>query len=220
MRSIRWIAGIAASFALVAGVATLSIDRGAFAADHVDPPARTDPAAVGALADVAADIADVYFFHGGGTAKLIITNAGPRAPGLAPVYDQNVVYVLHVSNDGNVATDEATIDIRYGRDPAGNWGVRISGVPGTTAPIVGPVQTTLTSGGVTAIAGLFDDPFFFDNEGFRDTRASGTLMIRNDRNFFAGKNDTSISMQFPTSAIANGTNPVTVWAESRRIAGA
>ncbi len=201
---------ITAAFALAVG--GVVVDRSVRAADHVDPPSRTDPATVGALADVAADIADVYFWHSNGTAKLALTNGGPRVPGLPPVYDSNVVYLLHISTDGNVATDEQLVDIRYGRDPAGNWGVRIAGVPGTTAPIVGPVQTTLTSGPVRAIAGLFDDPFFFDLQGFRTTRSTGTLSFNNQRNFFRGQNDTAVVIQIPKSRLANGSNPIRVWA--------
>ena len=91
-------------------------------------------------------------------------------------------------------------------------------MPGSTGPIVGAVQTQLTSGQVLAEAGLFDDPFFFDLQGFNDTKATGKLSIMTNRNFFAGKNDTAMVLQMPRSAIENPGHPISVWAETRRIA--
>ena len=212
-------AAVAMAAAVTLAAGGLWVDRSADAADHLDPPMRTDPA-VATVADTAADIADVFAFNDASTVTLIVTNAGPRAGGLPAVYDKNVLYRLHVSTDGDATTDENIIDVRYGQDPAGNWGVQFSGIPGTAAPISGPVQTTLTSGaGTRAIAGLFDDPFFFDLEGFKATQSTGTLSIKNTRNFFAGKNDTSFVIDFPRAAITPTNNTITVWAETRRISG-
>lgn len=209
-------AALAALLALGAGVAWLG--RGARAADHFDPPARVN---IGANSDIAADIADVFIWNTATTVTMAITGSGPSVQGLPGFYDTNLVFLIHISNDGNPATDEATIDIRYGRDPSGKFGVQFLNIPGASGPIVGPVQTILTDGPVVkAIAGVFDDPFFFDAEGFTETRATGVLSIRNTRNIFAGKNDTSFVMEVPRSAIANGANPITIWAESRRIPGA
>lgn len=212
-------AAVAMAAAVTLAAGGLWVDRSADAADHLDPPMRTDPA-VSTMADTAADIADVFAFNDANTVTLIVTNAGPRAGGLPAVYDKNVIYRLHISTDGDATTDENIIDVRYGQDPSGNWGVQFSGIPGTAAPISGPVQTTLTSGaGTRAIAGLFDDPFFFDLQGFKDTQATGTLSIKNTRNAFAGKNDTSFVIDFPRAAITPTNNTITVWAETRRISG-
>jgi len=210
-------AAVTAGMLLAAG--GLWVDRSADAADHLDPPMRTDPA-VSTMADTAADIADVFAFNDADTVTMIVTGAGPRAANLPAVYDRNVLYRIHISTDGDATTDEKIIDVRYGQDAANNWGVQFVGIPGTTAPLAGPVQTTLTGpAGVRATAGLFDDPFFFDLQGFKDTQASGTLSITNKRNFFAGKNDTSIVVDFPRSAITATNNTITLWAETRRISG-
>ncbi|TVV72866.1 DUF4331 family protein [Sphingomonas solaris] len=212
-------AALASATLAVVAAGGLWVYQSANAADHLDPPSRTD-AAVTSTPDVAADIADVFAWNTDSTVTLVVTNAGPRAPGEAPFYDRNVIYQIHVSNDGNPATSERDINVRYGRDAAGNWGVQFEGIPGATGAVAGPVQTVLTNGAVVkATAGLFDDPFFFDLQGFKDTQSTGTLSIRNTRNFFAGKNDTSFVIEFPRSAIENGTNPIQIWAETRRIQG-
>ena len=187
------------------------------AADHLDPPART----TGEGADVASDIADIFVYNDATTVKLIMTTAGPQVPGVPPTYDKDVLYQLHISNTGDPTTSQFTISIRYGKDAAGDWGVQFVGIPGASGTVSGPVQTVLTDGGavVKAEAGLFTDPFFFDLEGFNDTKATGVLSIRSDRNFFAGKNDTSFVIEFPRSAIENGTKPINVWGETGRITG-
>jgi hypothetical protein len=206
--------------ALVAGLglasASLMFHHRVRAADHLDPPARTS----GTAADTAADIADIYLWNDASTVKIIMTTAGPKTPDMGPTFDRDVLYQLHISNDGDATTSEFDINIRYGKDAAGNWGVQFVGIPGASGPVSGPVQTVLTDGSVVkAEAGLFDDPFFFDLEGFNDTKATGILSIRNDRDFFAGKNDTSFVIEFPRSAIENGTKPINVWGETRRITG-
>jgi hypothetical protein len=203
--------GITAALLLAGG--SVWLEHAAAAADHLDPPARTN---IGTASDTAADIADVFLWNTASTVTLAVTGAGPKEAGVGPTYDADVVYVVHLSNDGDPTTDEATIDVRYGKDAAGNWGVQFKGVPSATGAIVGPVQTTLTQGDVKATAGLFDDPFFFDLDGFNATKASGTLSIVNNRNFFAGKNDTSFVLEFPRSAIESTGHPITAWVETRR----
>jgi len=216
MRVREW----AAAFVVVTGVSLsaggLMFHHRAKAADHLDPPART----TGEGADVASDIADIFVFNDATTVKIIMTTAGPQVPGVPPTYDKDVLYQLHISNTGDPTTAQFNINIRYGKDPAGDWGVQFAGIPGASGPVSGPVQTVLTDGSaVKAEAGLFTDPFFFDLEGFNDTKATGILSIRSDRNFFAGKNDTSFVIEFPRSAIENGTKPINVWGETGRITG-
>lgn len=207
-------AAIAAFIGLGAG--GLAFHHRAKAADHLDPPART----TGEGADVASDIADIFVWNDATTVKIVMTTAGPQVAGVPPTFDKDVLYQLHISNTGDPTASPFTIMIRYGKDASGNWGVQFSGIPGSSGPVSGPVQTMLTDGAVVkAEAGLFTDPFFFDLEGFNDTKNTGILSIRNDRNFFAGKNDTSFVIEFPRSAIENGTKPINVWGETGRITG-
>lgn len=217
MRIREWAVGLVLVAGLSLGAGGLLFHHRAKAADHLDPPART----TGEGADIASDIADIFVFNDATTVKIIMTTAGPQVPGVPPTYDKDVLYQLHISNTGDPTTSQFNINIRYGKDAAGDWGVQFVGIPGASGTVSGPVQTVLTDGGsvVKAEAGLFTDPFFFDLEGFNDTKATGVLSIRSDRNFFAGKNDTSFVIEFPRSAIENGTKPINVWGETGRITG-
>jgi hypothetical protein len=216
MRPRETIIGAAIAAFIGLGAGGLAFQHHAKAADHLDPPART----TGEGADIASDIADIFVWNDASTVKIVMTTAGPQVAGVPPTYDKDVLYQLHISNTGDPTASPFTIYIRYGKDASGNWGVQFSGIPGASGPVSGPVQTMLTDGTVIkAEAGLFTDPFFFDLEGFNDTKNTGILSIRNDRNFFAGKNDTSFVIEFPRSAIENGTKPINVWGETGRITG-
>jgi Domain of unknown function (DUF4331) len=191
------------------------------AADHLDPPARTDPAA-DSRPDPASDIADIYAFHDANRVVMILTFAGPGAATAPATYDPNVRYRINVSNAGSRTTTEFPIDIQFGRDTAvagAPFGVRVRGVPGVVGDITGPVESTISRDGVRVRAGLFDDPFFFDLQGFRDTQSTGTLSFRNNRDFFAGTNLTAVVIEIPRARLANGTNPLDIWAETARLGG-
>jgi hypothetical protein len=190
--------------------------RAIVAADHNEPAARTqvgtDP-----TPDRAADLADIYAFHDATSLTVIITFGGPQATNLPAIYDPDVLYRIHISNDGNRANTEIPIDVRFGFD-GNNPGIEVRGLPGATV-IQGPVETNLSQGGYLIRAGLFDDPFFFDLQGFRETLATGTLMFRNNRDFFGAQNITGVVIQIPRSRVENGNNPLDIWSETGRFGG-
>lgn len=232
MQSWKW--ALAAGAVLAATPLAILIPEAASpAADHLDPPLRTDGLMGDPTPDVPADIADVFAWFtepvlnaDGSTRKaakfnLGMTFAGPGVSSQPGVYDRDVLYILHVSNDGNPLTDEFTIRVRFGKDPSKQnaWGVQITGVPGVTGAIVGPVETDLPKDGVLARAGIFDDPFFFDVLGFRESRAMNTLRFDNKRDFFVGQNDTAFILEVPRERIFAGNNRIDVWGESRRFGG-
>ena len=189
------------------------------AADHLDPPARTDRN-VDPTPDLPADIADIFIWHSGGTVKLVLTFGGPSSPSLPAFYDRDVLYKILVSTSAPSETAEVVIRARFGRGQGPDeWGVRIEGVPGVTGAIEGPVETTLTKDGVTARAGLFDDPFFFDSRGLRESRTLGAIRIDNERDFFAAQNDTAIVLELPADRFASATAPLAVWTTTSRIGG-
>lgn len=185
------------------------------AADHFDPPARVGTT-VGNTLDIAPDIADLYAFHDANNVYLALSFAGPASDTLPAVYDRNVLYRINVSNTGARTDTEIPIEIRFGFD--GTFpGVQVTGLPGGT--ITGPVETNITAAnGIVVRAGLFDDPFFFDQQGFIQTRQTGTLSFNNQRNTFAGRNDTFIAISIPRPLIDRG-EPLDIWAATARIGG-
>ena len=207
----------AAALAVAAPVAFFSADQFLGAADHLDPPARTDPN-VDPTPDKAADIADIYAYHTDTSIIIALTFAGPQPTNLPATYDRNVLYTINISNAGARTDAEFPVRIRFGFDGSAP-GVQVTGLPGTTGPITGPVETTLTRDGVRVRAGLYDDPFFFDLQGFNQTRSTGTLAITNTRDFFAGQNITGVVIEIPRAAVVSGANPIDIWATSARFGG-
>jgi len=212
---VKRLAGVAAAGAVVVGVASLS-HRALPAADHLDAPTRTDPA-FDTTPDRPADIADIYAWHTATHLILALTFAGPNPAGEAGTYDRDVLYEINVSTDGIAQTTEVPIRIRFGFD--GNRpGVQVTGLPGG-ASVQGPVEETLTVNNMLVRAGLFDDPFYFDLQGFRETRSTGTLRFNSQRDFFAGQNDTAVVIQIPRSMIQQGNQLIHVWSAASRFGG-
>lgn len=171
----------------------------ALAADHVEAP--------GTIADPAADINDFFAWSEAGSLNLIISFAPLLAPG-AIAYDRDVLYQVHIDSNGDQIADQ-TIDVRFGQNSSAVWGVQVSGLGG--APIVGPVGSVTSSGSNSVYAGLTDDPFFFDLQGFQQTLATGTVAFDSTRDSFAGANVHAIAIQ---TAAPQG--PVSIWATTSR----
>ncbi len=208
-----------AGLALAIGASQILPGLGLTAADHLDPPDRTDPN-VDSTPDRAADIADLYAWHTADTVNIILTFSGPQATDQPANYDPDVLYTVNISNAGSRVDTEIPIYIRFGNGPtAGQAGVQVSNVPGTTSPIVGAVETDIARNGVKVRAGLFDDPFFFDLQGFMDTANTGTLSFMSNRDFFAGQNLTGVVLSIPRNRIENGNNLIDIWAETSRFGG-
>lgn len=215
----KWITALGAT-ALVA-VAVQLKPQEVTAADHADAPMTQ--------ADGAADIADFYAWHTDrGTVVAIMTFAALRAPGDAPVYDATKLYTINIDNTfdpgvGNPAFNDNEPDIqihvRFGQNNLGEWGVQVNNLPGADDETFdGAVQTVLTNGVASAIAGDFDDPFFFDFEGFLATRDN--LLDDSDpidvaftaADFFAGTNAMAVVVEFDAAAASDGNNFVQLWA--------
>ena len=207
--------------ALAVPLAIILPEQFAPAADHVDPPQRTDPA-VDDTPDRAADIADLFAAHTDDEFRIVLTFAGPAPTDQAATYDRNVLYKINISNSAPRTTTDIPIRVRFGEDGrgSGKWGVQILGIPGTGDDgVFGPVETDNTMDGVQFRAGLFDDPFFFDDQGFLESKMTGNLSIMNDRDFFANANDTAIVITIPRDRIGDGSSPVDIWAETLRLGG-
>lgn len=183
------------------------------AADHVEAP--------GTAADNAADIADVYAWHSGDKLVTVVTVAGrATASATGPVYDEDVLYTVHIDNDGDNDSD-IDIQTRFGQNSAGDWGVKVENLPGAKNPVVGPVNSEVEAGNETGeelhvFAGWREDPFFFDLTGFVDTKTSGTLSFMNNRDFFAGLNVTAIVLEMDLSEALDGATTLHIWATTGR----
>jgi len=189
------------------------------AADHLDPPTRTDPT-LDATPDIPADIADVFAWYTADKVNVIVTFGGPSNVTQPASYDRDVLYTINISTAAPGETSEIAIKARFGpgKNP-GEWGVRFEGIPGVTGTIEGPVDTNLAKDGVTARAGLFDEPFFFDLQGFRESRSLGAIRFQNTRNFFDGNNDTALVLSIPKDRFTSATTPLGFWATTARFGG-
>ncbi len=237
-RALLWSSGTrrgALGVLLLALVGTTSAPpRPATAADHADAPLTAD--------DRAADLADLYAWHTDrGTIVMVLTFGSLLGPGEAPVYDSDTIYVIHIDNTADPGekadfTDndndnqaDIRIHVRFGQNDLGDWGVQWNGVPGADDETFdGPVQTALASGTATVIAGHFDDPFFFDLEGFVTTRdnllddadpfdfAFASIVGGAPVDFFAGTNAMAIVVEVDaaTTMARNPDGFLQIWATS------
>jgi hypothetical protein len=211
--------------ALLAAAALTLGSQEVTAADHADGDV--------AAADGAADITDFYVWNtatdGSGNIVMVLGYSGLLAPGDDAVYDPDVLYQFHIdtSPTNNNHSDDLTINVRFGQNGLGEWGVQFEDVPGADdASFNGAVATTLTSGDVSAHAGLFDDPFFFDLDAFittlantaDDTEAADLAFTPGEaEDFFAGTNVMAIVVEFPSSALGDEIDSFSAWVSTGRI---
>lgn len=196
-------------------------EKPAPAADHLDPPARTNPNN-DSTPDFAADIADIYVTHDARTVTITVTFGGPAATTLPAMYDRNVLYTIAISNRAPRTTTDIPITFQFGQESGvanGPWGVRVRGVPGVDGEIVGSVERILEKDGVRVFSGLTDDPFFFDSQGLTETRQTGNLSFRTNRDFFGAQNITAFVIEIPRERLENGSNELDFWTFSERRGG-
>lgn len=221
MRNYVLVSMLALAAAVAVPVAFLSGEKPAPAADHLDPPARTNPNN-DSTPDFPADIADLYVTHDDQMVTMIVTFGGPAATSLPAMYDADLLFTISVSNQAPRTTTDIPIVFQFGRETGvadGPWGVRVRGVPGVEGDIVGSVERIIEKDGVRVFAGLTDDPFFFDSQGLTETRQTGTLSFRNNRDFFGAQNITAFAIQIPRNRLENGTNELDFWTFSDRRGG-
>lgn len=207
-----------------AGASALLVNDQSYAADHLDPPSRTD-IRFDPTIDLPGDIADIYAWTTATHLNLVYTFGGPVSGTLPGFYDPAMIYRIHLSTAGRPDDDEFLIEARFGAGQGGT-GIRLIGAPGQTGPIIGPVERILEQDGLRVFAGVVDDPFFFDTLGFRATNSSGNFALRNDRDFFTNQNDTTIAIQIPIDRVSRDTNGngrpdsrIDVWVDSYRKGG-
>ncbi len=211
----RIIRAAVAAFAAVAALSAGLYLQAAkvIASDHNEAPL--------VKADASMDLTDLYLFDGAaGKTVAVINFAGFNdslaQPVQAGVYNTNALYTLNIDNDADNAPD-FTVLTRFGQNGAGGFGVQVENLPGAGGTIAGPVETTLTgNNGAKVFAGLRDDPFFFDVQGYLETLDTGTLSIINTRDSLAGLNVNSIVLEFDTAAALEGGTTLSCWITSGR----
>lgn len=196
--------------ALAVVAALVVAGNGSQAADHLES-ARV-------MRDGRTDINDVYAFPASqaGRAALVMT-VNPAAGNLSPTnFRPGADYEFLVDDDGDAGTD-TTYRVRFGQVGVdGSQPLQV--FRGATRVGVGRTGTTVTlTGGGRLRAGLFDDPFFFDLQAFRDqvkgAGGSRTFCDGNEVNFFNGLDVSAIVLQVPTARL--GGTEVGVWARTR-----
>ena len=224
-----------------AAVLALAVSAAVMSADHAESP--------GTDADPAADLADVFIFPSPESATRTVAaitfggRAAPRSRIDGSFYcDPKVLYTLHIDRadaSGNFDNiPDVEVLARFGRDPEGACGVQLENVPGAGGTFSGKIEGVFTSpGGTKAFAGLRNDPFFFDAEGYAALVASfagagqsgdvvGAFRLSGGqarRDSFAFRNVSAIVFEMSNDVLApavNGVRPkVRVWATTGRLAG-
>lgn len=189
------------------------------AADHADSPQSSG--------DPAADIADFYVWHDDkGRLYAVITFAGLTEAGGEPTYDADVLYTLHI-DAGNDRVSDTDVYIRFGQNALDEWGVRVDNLPGEAGPFEGPVgEAVAGKGGGQVQTGIFDDPFFFDLDGYIETVMNITTngagsygnLALTTADAFAGTNVTAIVLDMDAAAAdPDGDGLIQVWATTGRL---
>ena len=221
MRSYSLFIAAALATVLMVPLAFLGTEDIAPAADHLDPPARTNPNS-DTTPDFAADIADLYVTHDAQNMVFTVTFGGPAATELPAMYDADLRFTISVSNRAPRTVTDIPIEFQFGQEngaPDGAWGIRVRNVPGVEGDIIGSVERIVERDGARVFAGLVDDPFFFDSQGLTDTRSTGNLSFRSDRDFFGAQNITAVAIEIPRDRIENGNHPIDIWTFSDRLGG-
>ncbi len=198
------------------------------AADHRDSAALT--------ADRAADIADVYAFRSpvnSSNLVLAMTVSGliPPAEIGSTYLDTDVLYQWKIDNTGDAVEDlvlqayvtgSGANQIVHFRGPAapvttGTTNRLLPGADAVTVALSTTASPTVATGnGVTAFAGVRDDPFFFDLTRFLEIVGGSQTAFRTPGvDAFAGTGVVALVVEVPISLLGAG-NVKGVWGTTNR----
>ena len=176
-------------------LASILVAVSVFASDHLDAPLVTT--------DGRLDINDSYIFQSPSdpSKTVMIMTVNPAAGVFSPMtFSPAGVYEFNIDNNGDAIPD-VTFSVTFNA-PNGN-GTQFYRVRRNRAliarGITGPNIRLRSQGGGKVKCSLFDDPFFFDLNGFND----GFQFTGDD--FFAGLNVSGIVIELPTAQVL-GTN--------------
>lgn len=224
-RTIALGVGLATAAAAVAVAVTAGpAPKAGLAADHLDAPGATSPGG-----DAALDISDIYAFRAqGGKSVLVLNVNGFTPPGEQALFasgapsvakTKRVAYTLRIDNDGDAVSD-VNLRARFGR--ANARGVQRLTLTRNGKRVLKGRSSALgrkrinRSHGYSVFAGMRDDPFFFDLDGFVNILSNepgesfiGCTEPRTDR--FAGTNVSSIVISVPPGKLTDEGSTIGVW---------
>ncbi|MEN3342248.1 MAG: hypothetical protein V7644_1652 [Actinomycetota bacterium] len=233
----------AAASVLAVLLAAKAAPSPARAADHLDAPGLTPPGG-SVQTDITDLYAFQSPTDAANTVLVLNVNGvaspGEVAPGQdrpfadeIPLVEKSapVTYNLHVDNNGDAITD-VNIAVRFDKaqaDGSQKLKVELKGtkddkvkakLKGDSTPF-GGTPVVNREDGITAFAGRRDDPFFFDLPGFlnilgpgRSLIGCGTAASHPERNFFAGRNVSSIVLELPSKLLTADSSKIGVWAST------
>ena len=174
------------------------------AADHRDGPL------IPPTPSVRSDLNDLYVFKAApqSPTTVIIMTMNPMAGLVEPTtFLSNARYEALVDSDGDAAPNTAFRITFSQQTRAGEQDLTVTGADGRVRArgLVG--QTITLDGGGRIMAGVFDDPFFFDMIAFRQ----GMEFCSGDSglNFFRGLNTNAIVLEVPHDML--GGPQIGVW---------
>lgn len=198
-------------------------------ADHQDSPAIAS--------DAAADINDVYAFLSPTNSNnlVLVMTVSPFIPPTeagTTYFSQDVLYQFKIDTNGDAVEDmviQAQFDAPgpdqrftvFGPARPSNTGT-LGNTVLTDAPAVGgristgAVADIATESGITAFAGVREDPFFFDAEALGAIFAGTATAFRDSGvDTFAGMNALAIVVELPVTMFG-GANNLGIWATTSR----
>ena len=191
----------------------------ASAADHLDAPGLTSPGG-----DSRLDITDVYVFQSPSNPDNTVLIMGVNP--LADVQNNgtfrsgNALYAFKIDTNGD-AKEDITFRVKFGKpDESLVQRVSLARDGGVDQDLDGDMRNPIAKGqtdedisipgGGTLRAGVMDDPFFFDLNGFLNLDFCAPGDTRPD--FFAGLNVSAIILEVPSSWF--GATNIGVWART------
>jgi hypothetical protein len=188
------------------------------AADHLDAPGLTPPGG-----DLRTDITDIYAFQSPANSSdaVLIMDVNPAAGVFGgTTFKAGAYYEMKLDTNGD-AKEDTTYRVTFGAPGGGGvQSVKVMKLPASGGgTVIGTGSTGSTiwlNGGGKLIAGLYDDPFFFDLAAFlhdvKHVDNGRSFCDANTTDFFFGLNVNSIVLELPRTNL--GTDHVGYWART------
>ena len=169
----------------------------ALASDHLDSPS--------VQSNHSLDVNDLYAFQAPGNANniVLVMTTNPLAGVISgTAFSTAGTYEFGVDNNGDAIPDK-TFTIYFSAVKNGSQPVLVLRGNGSVLASGKTEQNITIAGGGKMRAGLFDDPFFFDLNGFNDNfNFTGS-------DFFAGTNVSAIVLEIPRTELGGVNVSVT-----------